>query len=472
MDTRRVDVAVIGAGSAGLTARREAERNGASTVLVESGPYGTMCARVGCMPSKLLIAAADAAHEVARAGQFGIGVPAGVRIDGAAVLERVRRERDRFVGFVVEDTESLPAEVRVSGRARFEGPTTLVVDDHTRVEAKAIVIATGSRPKILPQLESVRDRVLVNDDVFELRELPGSVAVIGAGVIGLELGQALHRLGVRVAFFTRSRHLGPLTDPEVLRSAHEVFGRELDLRLATPFEARPDPAGGVLVNGEHYDYVLAATGRASDLSSLDLERAGVLLDERGIPQHDPRTGRVGESAIFVAGDVTGDRPLLHEAADEGRIAGFNAARLSDGKEVREHRRRTPLSIVFSDPQIALFGERFADLDADAISIGSIDYAEQGRARIMGRNAGLVRVYADARDGRLLGGEMLGPHVEHTAHLLAWATQEGLGVDHILKLPFYHPVIEEGIRTAIRRAASDLQLVPKPCARELDCGPGV
>ena len=115
MDIRSVDVAIIGAGTAGLVARREAERNGASTVLIESGPYGTMCARVGCMPSKLLIAAADLAHDVARAGEFGVAVPAGVRVDGPAVLDRVRRERDRFAGFVVEDTEALPAEVRLLG---------------------------------------------------------------------------------------------------------------------------------------------------------------------------------------------------------------------------------------------------------------------------------------------------------------------------------------------------------------------
>src|ERR1700690_687053 len=100
MKTQHVDVAVIGAGTAGLAARREAARLGAAGVLIEGGPYGTTCARVGCMPSKLLIAAAEASHQVAGAGRFGIRVPDGVRVDGRAVLERVRRERDRFVGFV------------------------------------------------------------------------------------------------------------------------------------------------------------------------------------------------------------------------------------------------------------------------------------------------------------------------------------------------------------------------------------
>lgn len=146
MITKNVDVAIIGAGSAGLNARREVEKAGGNWVLIESGDYGTTCARVGCMPSKLLIAAADAAHNIVEAEKFGIKVKE-VTIDEPAVLNRVRNERDRFVGFVVEDTEALPEERRVIGHAKFTGPTTLQVDDHTRIEAKSIVIASGSSPE-------------------------------------------------------------------------------------------------------------------------------------------------------------------------------------------------------------------------------------------------------------------------------------------------------------------------------------
>src|SRR5262249_34168633 len=154
MDTRTVDVAVIGAGTAGLAARREAVKLGASVVLIEGGPYGTTCARVGCMPSKLLIAAADAAHHVASAGQFGIRVPDGVRVDGPAVLERVRRERDHFVAYVLESVEAIPAEQRLRGQARFTGPRSLLIDDHTRADATAGVIATGARRPVPPALHA------------------------------------------------------------------------------------------------------------------------------------------------------------------------------------------------------------------------------------------------------------------------------------------------------------------------------
>jgi dihydrolipoamide dehydrogenase len=212
-------------------------------VIIESGPYGTTCARVGCMPSKLLIAAADAAHEVAHAGTFGIRVPAGVRVDGAAVLERVRRERDRFVGFVLEDVEALPAAERLRGRARFLAPGVLAGDDPTRIEARAVVIAAGSRPTMPPSLLRLQQDVLVNDDVFELRDLPRSLAVIGTGVIGLEIGQAMHRLGVATRLFSHSQRLGPFTDPTLQASAAAVFGAELTLHQSVEIAVRRDGAG-------------------------------------------------------------------------------------------------------------------------------------------------------------------------------------------------------------------------------------
>ncbi len=470
-------MAVIGAGSAGLNARREAEEQGASVVLIESGPYGTMCARVGCMPSKLLISSADAAHDAARASEFGIELVGPARVDGRAVLERVRRERDRFAGFVVRDTEALPEEQRLKGRARFAAPGVLKVDGHTRVEARAVVVATGSTPFVPDSLAPVRERVIVNDDVFELRELPESVAVVGGGVIALELGQALHRLGVRTALFARSGRVGPLSDPLVMQSARDAFASELDLRLHARIEARPSP-GGVRIRwrsedgtsgDEEFERVLAASGRRPSLEGLALGKAGVKLGADGIPLCDPLTGQCGDAPVFLAGDVTGERSLLHEAADEGRIAGFNAAHFPD---VRAHRRRARLAVVFTDPQIATVGTPFAELDPERVRIGSVDYADQGRARIMGQGYGLVRVYGDRSSGRLLGAEMVGPRVEHTAHLLAWSVQLDLTVDRMLELPFYHPVIEEGIRTALRQLGRELRLPPSACAHELDCVPGV
>lgn len=460
MKKRNVDVAVIGAGSAGMRAFRAASAWTDKVVLIEGGAYGTTCARVGCMPSKLLIAAAEAAHATHQAHEFGVKVRS-VDVDGVAVMNRVRRERDRFVGFVVDSVLNIPEEQRITGMARFLDDHRLQVDDHTVVTAKRIVIATGSTPSYPKPLAELGDRLVVNDDIFDWQDLPNSVAVFGPGVIGLELGQALSRLGVEVLMFGLGGLIGPLTDPAVMREATEIFAEEFYLDTDAKVHSTKRFEDGVAVDFVTHDgnnrstvvdYVIAATGRTPNVSSLDLKNTSLPLDERGVPRFDPETLRIGDSHVFIAGDVTNDRPLLHEAADEGQIAGYNAGHYPD---LQPGLRRSPLGIVFSDPQIAMVGSRFTDLSERDHVVGEVSFADQGRSRVILKNQGLLRVYADARSGRFIGAEMFGPRAEHLGHLLAWAHQLGLTIDQMLEMPFYHPVIEEGLRTALRDVQAQL-----------------
>jgi dihydrolipoamide dehydrogenase len=456
------DVAVIGAGSAGLQAAREVRKAGKRSLLIESGAYGTLCARSGCMPSKLLIAAADTARRARRASLFGVQIaPEQIKIDRRAVMERVRRERDRFVELNARDAEALPEAERLHGSARFVGPHELDVDG-TRVHAKAIVIATGSMPVIPRELQPLGDALLTSDSLFELEELPESMAVFGTGAIGLELGQALHQLGVRVTFYNPFDVLGPFTDPELARRFRKLLGGEHDLALgAEVTDVHVDANGVVLRHREstggrqqerRFARVLAAVGRRPALEALQLGNAGIELDDKGVPSCDPATMRCGTSAIFLAGDCDGARPVLHEAVDDGAIAGANAARYPD---VRTHPRRTALNIGFTHPQLALVGKPFKELEHHAIAIGEASYEDQGRARVIGQNRGHLRIYAEPEHGKLLGAELFGPAAEHTAHLLAWAIQQNLTVADVLQLPFYHPTIEEGLRTALRDVARSL-----------------
>ena len=458
---RSVDVAVIGAGSAGMRAFRAASAWTDNVVLIEGGDYGTTCARVGCMPSKLLIAAAEAAHAVRQASNFGVN-SGRVEIDGAAVMNRVRRERDRFVGFVVESVESIPAQQRIRGRARFLDDHRLQVDGHTIVHAQRIVIATGSAPSFPKSFAELGDRVVVNDAIFQWLNLPRSVAVFGTGAIGLELGQALSRLGVEVLMFGLGGSIGPLTDPAVIDSAAAAFSQDFYLDADAKVHKMERVEDGVYIeylgrNGRNrvavVDYVIAATGRAPNIAGLGLENTSLLMDEKGSPEIGPETLRVGQSHVFIAGDVTNDRALLHEAADEGKIAGDNAGRYPD---VQPGLRRSALGIVFSDPQIAMVGSRFSDLKRGDVAVGEVSFTDQGRSRVMLKNKGLLRIYADRNDGRFLGAEMIGPRAEHLGHLLAWAHQSNMTVEQMLEMPFYHPVIEEGIRTALRDARSQLR----------------
>lgn len=457
-----VDVAIIGAGSAGMSAYKAVRQHTERVLVIEQGPYGTTCARVGCMPSKLLIAAAEHAHAISHGAPFGIRV-AGMVVDGEAVMARVRRERDRFVGFVLETVEGWPAAHTLTGRARFVAPGVLAVGE-TRVHAGRVIIATGAVPSVPPGWrDRLGDRLIVNDDVFDWTTLPASVAVVGTGVVGLELAQALHRLGVRVRLFGRSRRVGPLTDPALQAAVTHWIEATLPYsgNVGEP-DVRRDGDGVVVTwqgaDGEHserFDYLLAAAGRAPDIAGLDLDKAGIPLDERGRPTFDSATCRIGDTPIFIAGDADNNRPVLHEAADDGRIAGHNAGRYPD---VRAEPRRTALTIVFSDPQMAIAGASHAELTrhGTAFAHGEVSFADQGRARTMGRNLGTLRVYGSPADGRLLGAEIFGPDAEHLAHLLAWAIQRGDTVADALAAPFYHPVVEEGLRTALQRLAKALR----------------
>lgn len=465
MQERNVDVAIIGAGTAGLAALATARRSTDNVLLIEAGPFGTTCARVGCMPSKLLIAAAERAEDVRNAAVFGIEV-AGVAVDGAAVMRRLRTLRDDFVEAVVEDVAELPAAIRLEGRARFLADDRLEVataEGQVTVRARRIVVATGSSPTLPAPFDGIAADT--SDTVFDWADLPASVAVFGNGIIGLELGQALARLGVAVRLYGKDGLVGPLTDPDILGPARAHLAATMDFVPHHDLTAiQPDGAGfrveasadGVPVGG-HFSRVLVAIGRAPNLAGLDLANTSLRCDADGVPSFDRETGRCGETSIYIAGDAMDDRMVLHEAATTGEIAGANAA----GRVLQSFDREVPLAVVFTAPQIALVGETRAALDARgaAYVVGTVDWCGQGRARIMDVAAGRLDVFAEAGSGLLLGAEMFGPRAEHLAHMLAAAMAQGQSVDDMLQMPFYHPTFEEGLRTALRDARECLADAP-------------
>ncbi|WP_322994934.1 dihydrolipoyl dehydrogenase [Castellaniella sp.] len=451
------DVAIIGAGSAGLPAYREVIKAGLKPLLIESGPHGTMCARVGCMPSKLLIAAAEAAAAVRHAPDFGVQVPCQPQVDGVAVMDRVRRERDRFVSFVVDDVQAMPPEHRLDAQVEFLRDGVLQSDQGHEIHASRIIIATGTQPVVPELYRPLGELVIVNDDVFDWQDLPRSVLLVGSGVIGVELGLALARLGVRVRVLNRSGSFAHLADPAVRQAAVDVLAPELNLvqdaRVTTMRrEGQQAWVGWTVGDGpetqESFDRVLLTAGRRPALAALHLERTSMPLDDRGMPEIDPATLQVRGQPVFLAGDVTGRHAIQHEASDDGRLAGRNAAAWPD---VQAGARRAPLAIVFSNPQIMQVGGGFGAYDPASMRVGAVDWTRQGRSRVMLRNQGLLHVYMRQADQRFIGAEMIGPDAEHVAHLLAWALQMDMTVPQMLGMPFYHPTIQEGVRTALRDA---------------------
>lgn len=479
MNKRKVDIAIIGAGTAGLTAYNAARKHTDNLVLIEGDAYGTTCARVGCMPSKLLIAAADSAHDAARAPLFGIQVH-DIVINGGQVLDRVRQHRDAFVASVLTSMEALPAAHKLMGYARFLAPGRLAVGERMELEADRIIIATGSSAVIPDMFQGLGERLLVSDSLFELSSLPASMAVFGAGAVGLEMGQALSRLGVHVRMFGRDGALGGIADEEIRNYAEACFNDEFYLDTASEVAGLSLADGGVSVSFTHrdqgavtetFDCVLVATGRTPNLDRLDLENSGLELDGRGMPLTEPATLQCGSSPVFLVGDANRQVPLLHEAAHEGRIAGDNAGRYP---EVVSVARQAPFSIVFSSPQIAAVGVqvgRMSKAERERYVVGAASFESQGRSKVIGKNRGLLKAYAERDSGVFAGAEMFGPAAEHIGHLLAWAAQQRMTVGEMLAMPYYHPVIEEGVRTALKDLHDNLKGISADVDACLECGPG-
>ena len=456
---RSVDVAVIGAGTAGLAAVSQVRQANKSFVLINGGELGTTCARVGCIPSKALIQVGHDLHRRQLFDREGIEGGEGLSANLPDILEHVRDLRDILVDRVLGNSTDQMEEEFLDGYARFVEPGRLQVGDDV-IQAENIIIACGSRPVVPPAWVDFGDRIITSDTLFEQEDLPESVAVVGLGIIGLELGQALAQLGIAVTGIDQAETLAGLSDPSARQSAIEVMSRAFPLWLGHTAELR-DEEGRIRVSaGEQsvvVDKVLAAMGRQPNLDWLALEHAGIALDDQGAPSFDPATMRCGDSRVFIAGDISGSDQVLHEAAAEGRIAGYNAAR---DKSIA-FARKTPLAITFSSPNICTVGTPYDVLDPEEIETGEMRLGPVGRALLMGANRGIIRLYADKRNGVLLGATVIAERGEHLAHLLAWCIGEKMTVLQLLRKPFYHPTMEEAIQGALKDLLQKLDLPTSP-----------
>jgi len=447
VEERNVDVAIIGSGTAGLNAMGQVRRAGKSFVLINGGEPGTTCARVGCMPSKVMIQVAEDYHRRTHLGKYGVDGHQAMTLDVAEAMEHVQDLRDTFVDRVLgNSTDNLPENLFIQDYAKFVEPTLVEVAGQ-RIRAKSVVVATGSRPLVPGPWRAFGEQVLTTDDIFELEDLPASMAVIGLGTIGLELGQSLHRLGVDVTGFDQLETIAGTQDPEVSKCAIDLMNKEFPVHLGRTAEIALEGDMLRVTAGDKsalVDRVLCSIGRVPNIENLGLENLGVALDARGVPKYDRSSMQVGDLPVYIAGDVNGERQILHEAGDEGKIAGYNAAR----DEIASFRRKVPLFVNFCDPNICAVGARWNELDPETTAVGQINFAPVGRALIMGKNRGVLRVYADKKSGVILGSEMIGPKGENLAHLLCWCIEQGLTVGRLLRMPFYHPVIEEALQAAL------------------------
>jgi pyruvate/2-oxoglutarate dehydrogenase complex dihydrolipoamide dehydrogenase (E3) component len=438
------DLAVIGGGTAGLVSSRTAAGLGARVVLIERERPGGDCLWTGCVPSKALIAAADLAHRIRTAAAVGLE-PREPDIDFARVMAHVHGAQATIEPDDSADSLRRDGVDVIQGSARFDGPGRIDVDG-TTVRYRTALIATGSRP-VTPNLEGLAAAdPLTNETVWDLRERPDRLAILGGGPIGCELGQAFQRLGSQVTLVQRRGYLLPKEEPR----ARELIAERLrsdgvDLRLGTK-PVRVEDARALVVSADgredriEFDRILVAAGRRPETDDVGLESVGVELDDRGGVKADDRLATTGRH-IYAAGDAINALPFTHVAAYHGRTVVANALFHT---RTRVSYESVPWS-TFTDPEVGRVGmteeqarEQFGD---DAVAV-THDYAHNDRAITAGQTAGFAKLVGDGK-GRLVGATVAAPHGgESIAELAAWV-RAGRKIDDVSQTVHAYPTFSEG-----------------------------
>jgi dihydrolipoamide dehydrogenase len=448
---KKYDVVIIGAGTAGLSARKLVDQKTKNYIVIDGGTLGTTCARVGCMPSKVLIQVANDFHRRLSLAEEGINGGENLSLENDKVMAHVRKLRDRFVRGVMSSFESWSSKHLVQKYAKFTSKNKIELSDGETIEFDKAIIASGSSPVIPTPWKPFSKYFVDTNEFFEQDILPKKMAVIGLGVIGIELGQAMHRLGVDVVGIG-STSIAGISDPKLKEYTINKFSEEMTIDMTGVKELKEENGQLVVVTGTgeyKVDKALISVGRSPNLKGLNLEAITDKFSSRGMPEFNTKNFKLIDAPnISIVGDVNGIAPILHESADEGAVAGYFAVNNDDDGCFS---RRTPIGVSFSSPNIAFVGKKYADLENEGIDfeVGEVSYEGQGRAIVMLSEKGLLRVYGSKKDNKLLGAELFAPSGEHMAHLIAWAISADMTVEQVLSLPFYHPVVEEGLRTALR-----------------------
>lgn len=443
----KVDICVIGAGSGGLSVAAGASQLGVDVALVERHLMGGDCLNFGCVPSKALLAAAKAAHNIATAGRFGVtGGP--VSVDAPAVRQHVR---DVIAGIAPHDSverfQALGVNV-IQGAARFTGPREIEVDGQ-KITARRFVIATGSSP-LVPPIAGLDDvPYLTNETIFDHDQPIGHLIVIGGGPIGVEMAQAHRRLGSAVTIIEMARLL-PNDDAELTVVVQDCLTREgVDIRTSVKVDAVAGTDDGVAVTLDNGDVVegshlLLAAGRKANVDGLNLEAAGVEYSAKGIAVDAGL--RTSNRKIYAIGDVAGGLQFTHVAGHHAGVVIRSALfRLPAKPKATE---KVPW-VTYTDPELAHvgLGEAAAKARHGAINILRFPFAENDRAQAERQTDGMIKIVT-ARNGKVLGVSMVGPHAGDLLQPWVMAVNQGLKIGVMAGTIWPYPTFGEvGSRAA-------------------------
>ena len=459
------DVAVIGAGPGGYVAAIRAAQLGLKTVCIdkfksEDGKpsLGGTCLNVGCIPSKALLESSEnyerALHKF---GDHGIEIK-GVTLDVATMLGRKDKIVRQFTGgismlFKKNNVTSIHGHGKLTGRGDFYQIEVSNEGAAETFEAKHVIIATGSVPRQIDGVPVDNVRICDNTGALALTEVPGRLGVIGAGVIGLEMGSVWKRLGSDVTVLEALPTFLAAADHAVSKEALRIFTKTLglDIKLGCQIGAVKAGKKSISVQFQHagttskmeFDRLVIAVGRVPNTDSLGLESVGVRVDERGYVDVDERN-RTGAPNIFAIGDVVRGPMLAHKSSEEGVAVAETIA----GQNGHVNLETIPW-VIYTSPEIAWVGKTEQQLKAESIEFksGQFPFIVSGRARALGETVGFLKMLADAKTDRILGVHILGPFASELIAEAVVAMEFGATAEDIARIVHAHPSLSEAMHEA-------------------------
>jgi dihydrolipoamide dehydrogenase len=425
------DLTIIGAGWAGFNAALRAKSLGMKVALIEESLIGGTCLNSGCIPTKTLVQSAKLSEAAGKAGSFGIDLNSVPEINFPAIQAR----KEKIIAQLRKGMESSLAGIDyLSGPARIINNQRLKVNDND-LATKFILLAGGSRPFELPGFVFDKKKIISSDEALNLNKVPGSLLIIGGGVIGCEFAQIFSSFGSKVTVVEIMDQLLPGVDREIAKKLETVFKKKR-IAVLTSTDAKT-------IDLNNFELVLVCVGRKARTEGTD--ELGIATGKSGIVVDDYL--RTSIDNVYAAGDCTGKLMLAHYACYQGICAAENIQNLA---EPRKANNAVVPSCIFTSPEIASVGlnEQQANLAIPEIKINKFDFLGSGMARIMDETDGFIKIISERDSGMLLGAHIIGPKATELISVFSLALSSGLNVKQLKRTIFAHPTLSEAIAHAL------------------------
>lgn len=427
------DLAIVGSGWAGFNAALKARELGLKVCLIEKARIGGTCLNYGCIPTKTLIQSAKIFSLIKKADIFGLK-----SLSPQIALARIQERKDKIIQQLARGMQSMLGGIDfLNAEAKIIADDKLKVGSQT-VDAKFILIATGSRLIELGYFKFDAKRIISSDDILNLKEIPDSLLIVGAGAIGCEFASLFSTLGSKVTMVEKMPQLIPGLDNEVARKIELIF-KKRGILVNTNTDA-------TTVDLKNYSLILVCVGRVPRLEGLGLETIGVKLEKGKILVNEYLKTNIDN--IYAAGDCTGGAMLAHFAAYQGRIAAENISRPADPKKADN--KNIP-NCVFTEPQIASVGlsEEEAKIQGLDVKVNKFDFLGSGMARIINETEGFIKIISDKKTEQIQGASIIGPTAAELIGILTLAVTGRLKISQIRDTIFAHPTLSESIHEALK-----------------------